>query len=268
MVGINSAAVRGSTLVLQQRSARVSASVANPVGALSSAKHATLALKEAESVRTNTWIANQDDALRDNVNRALEGVAQIKVSVLALQELASAVETGQYNVGQMANLNTMYTNTQDQITAVLDNVRNGLGNDILNNVAMPDVEFGSDADQVTVLPTIDLRLATLTIAADITSVANATTSLAQLDVALGLVSVATAQLKDFEGALTAKSEELKGEAADINDVINSLKSLDYASVADTLAELSRGLQMLNAIEAQNARKADGSAQNAARIVSG
>lgn len=216
---------------------------------LSASEAVRVNLGVSQSNRLRAWSNGATDAITNNIDRALGGITILQGILSEMQSVAADAQTGAYSDPERAATHGVtYTNDLlPRIGELMTDTVNAANVQILNNAAMGTVVFGSNATEVITLPTIDLRVATLTIDASPTTVANAATALGQLDTAIRLTSNAAASLGAFKDILTTRSQELTARKGDIDDAVDAVRNPDLDQISNIIAELAKSLQVLRAV---------------------
>jgi flagellin len=193
-------------------------------------------------------VKNANDGI--SLAQTAEG-AMIEVSHMMqrMRELAVQASTGTISVSQRDFLNTEFTQLQSQIASTIRDTRwNNMP--VLSNAALTfTIQVGTDSGSQTVTVT-SAGLDGAYTAANITSLANASAAMGQLDTGLNTINSARAMLGATISRLTSAADNLTNISQNLSESRSRILDTDYAQATAELARTQIIQQASMAVLAQ------------------
>jgi flagellin len=179
----------------------------------------------------NAGIRNAGDGI--SLAQTAEGAsAEITSLLLRGKELAVSAASGQNSDDARTALNAEYTAIKAEITRIADKTQFG-GQNILNAATTFTIQVGENTGETIDVVTVDLSALTL---GDLSTSANASTALGQIDTAVGTVDTARGNLGAVQNRLSATISNLQSVVENVSASRSRIRDTDFAAETANLAK--------------------------------
>ena len=231
---------------------------------LSTGKRINTAKDDAAGLAISTSMTAQITGMQQGVRNANDGISLAQTGEGALNEVTNMLQrvrelavqsaSGTYQAADRTNMQSEVTSLTTQINSVLTDTKFN-GNALFSKTAGTDLTFdiqaGANSSDVITLTSTAIDGTNINAAAlDVTGAAAATTTIANVDLALKDVSATNAGLGAGESQLNSAVNNLTSNATNLSDARSRILDADYATETTAMAKAQILSQASTAMIAQ------------------
>ena len=231
---------------------------------LSTGKRINSAKDDAAGLAISTSMTSQINGMSQGIRNANDGISLSQTAAGALtevtnmlqrvRELAVQSSSGTYQASDRTNMQQEVTSLTTQVGSVLSNTQFN-GNALFSTTAGTNLTFGIQAganstDTVTLTSNAIDGTKINAAALDVTTAAKATTTMANVDTALGQVSATAAGFGAGESQLQSAVNNLTNHVTNLSDAKSRITDTDYSAETTALAKAQILSQASTAMIAQ------------------
>ena len=245
---------------------------------LSTGKRINSAKDDAAGLAISTSMTSQVNGMQQGVRNANDGISLAQTGEGAINEVINMLQrvrelavqsaSGTYQTQDRTNMQQEVTSLTTQIGSVLSNTKFN-GNALFSTTAGTDVsvsiQAGANATDAITLTSKALDGTNLTATAlDVTTAAKATTTLANVDLALKDAEATAAGLGAGESQLQSAVNNLTNNATNLTDARSRIMDTDYSAETTAMAKA----QILSQASTAMIQQANQSAQGVLSLLRG
>ena len=231
---------------------------------LSTGKRINSAKDDAAGLAISTSMTSQINGMSQGIRNANDGISLSQTAAGALtevtnmlqrvRELAVQSSSGTYQASDRTNMQQEVTSLTTQVGSVLSNTQFN-GNALFSTTAGTNLTFSIQAganstDTVTLTSNAIDGTKINAAALDVTTAAKATTTMANVDTALGQVSATAAGFGAGESQLQSAVNNLTNHVTNLSDAKSRITDTDYSAETTALAKAQILSQASTAMIAQ------------------
>jgi len=245
---------------------------------LSTGKRINSAKDDAAGLAISTSMTAQINGMTQGIRNANDGISLSQTAEGALSEITNMLQrvrelavqssSGTYQAADRTNMQQEVTSLTTQVGSVLSNTQFN-GNALFSTTAGTNLTFtiqagANAADTITLTSTAIDGTKINAAALDVTTAAKASTTMGNVDTALGQVSATAAGFGAGESQLQSAVNNLTNHAVNLGDARSRITDADYASESTALAKA----QILNQASTAMIAQANQSAQGVLSLLKG
>ncbi len=237
-----------TSLLAQQNLSRTQDHLARTINRLSSGLRINNAKDDAAGLAIAQGMSAQSRGLKQGARNGNDGISLIQTAegglnqtlnvLQRMRELASQASSGTYAISDLANIDTEFQSLIAEVDRVASTVDFN-GTKLMNAASSIAVQVGSNntSNDRLNISLIDARSATLGIAGDTTSNANAQSALDALDAGIKLVTTALASLGASHSKIEAAVSGNSDRVTNLESARSRIMDTDFAEESANLSKL-------------------------------